>query len=100
MQTAFCKRVGIEVPIIQAAMAGAIGPALAAAVSNAGALGMLAPWRVDGGIADGRGLAAAGLMPRVISMDCLCGLVKALAWYRRRKPPGTLFVKLLRTRKA
>jgi NAD(P)H-dependent flavin oxidoreductase YrpB (nitropropane dioxygenase family) len=47
MQTALCKRVGIEVPIIQAAMAGAVGPALAAAVSNAGALGMLAPWRAD-----------------------------------------------------
>src|SRR5262245_11329932 len=47
MQTALCKRIGIEVPIVQAAMAGAVGPALAAAVSNAGALGMLAPWRAD-----------------------------------------------------
>jgi len=28
-------------------MAGAVGPALAAAVSNAGGLGMLAPWRAD-----------------------------------------------------
>src|SRR5262245_38601943 len=47
MQTVLCKCIGIEVPIIQAAMAGAVGPALAAAVSNAGALGMLAPWRAD-----------------------------------------------------
>jgi NAD(P)H-dependent flavin oxidoreductase YrpB (nitropropane dioxygenase family) len=45
MQTAFCKRVGVELPIIQAPMGGAVGPALAAAVSNAGGLGMLVPWR-------------------------------------------------------
>jgi NAD(P)H-dependent flavin oxidoreductase YrpB (nitropropane dioxygenase family) len=47
MQTALCKLLGIELPIIQAAMAGAAGPALAAAVSNAGGLGMLVPWRAD-----------------------------------------------------
>jgi nitronate monooxygenase len=47
MQTAFCKRVGIELPIIQAPMGGAVGPALAAAVSSAGGLGMLALWRAD-----------------------------------------------------
>src|SRR5579871_3864869 len=47
MRTRFCECVGIELPIIQAPMGGAVGPALAAAVSNAGALGMLAPWRVN-----------------------------------------------------
>jgi NAD(P)H-dependent flavin oxidoreductase YrpB (nitropropane dioxygenase family) len=47
MKTALCERLGIEVPIIQAAMGGAVGPALAAAVSNAGGLGMLAPWSLD-----------------------------------------------------
>jgi len=48
MQTALCRRLGIERPIIQAAMGGGVaGPALAAAVSNAGGLGMLAPWRAD-----------------------------------------------------
>jgi len=47
MKTALCKRVGIELPIIQAPMGGAVGPALAAAVSNAGGLGMLVPWRAD-----------------------------------------------------
>lgn len=46
-QTAFCKRVGVELPIIQAPMGGAGGPALAAAVSNAGGLGMLVLWRAD-----------------------------------------------------
>src|SRR5258708_37008674 len=52
MQTALCKCLGIEVPIIQAPMAGAVGPQLAAAVSNAGGLGMLVLWR--GGPAPGR----------------------------------------------
>src|SRR5258706_11875955 len=47
MQTALCKLLGIDVPIIQAPMAGAVGPALAAAVSNAGGLGMLVLWRAD-----------------------------------------------------
>ena len=47
MQTALCKLLGIDLPIIQAAMAGAVGPPLVAAVSNAGGLGMLVPWRAD-----------------------------------------------------
>jgi nitronate monooxygenase len=47
MQTRFCERVGVELPIIQAPMGGAVGPALAAAVSNAGGLGMLALWSAD-----------------------------------------------------
>jgi NAD(P)H-dependent flavin oxidoreductase YrpB (nitropropane dioxygenase family) len=47
MQTALCKCVGIELPIIQAPMGGAVGPSLAAAVSNAGGLGMLVLWRAD-----------------------------------------------------
>jgi len=42
MPNPFCKLVNIDLPIIQAAMGGASCPALAAAVSNAGALGMLA----------------------------------------------------------
>ena len=41
MRTALCERLGIDVPIIQAAFGNAASPALAAAVSNAGALGML-----------------------------------------------------------
>lgn len=47
MRTALCERVGIDLPIIQAPMGGAAGPALVAAVSNAGALGMLPLWRAD-----------------------------------------------------
>ena len=47
MKTILCTRVGTEVPIIQAPMRVAVGPALASAVSNAGGLGMLALWRAD-----------------------------------------------------
>src|SRR5437660_10596647 len=42
MRTALCEQLGIEVPIVQAPMGGASCPALAAAVSEAGGLGMLA----------------------------------------------------------
>ena len=42
MRTSLCDELSIDVPIIQAAMGGASCPALAAAVSNAGGLGMLA----------------------------------------------------------
>src|ERR1700730_3767966 len=47
MITAVCARLGIEIPIIQAPMGGAVGPALAAAVSNAGGLCTLALWGAD-----------------------------------------------------
>jgi NAD(P)H-dependent flavin oxidoreductase YrpB (nitropropane dioxygenase family) len=47
MKTTLCGRLGIELAIIQAPMGGAVGPALASAVSNAGGLGMLSPWRAD-----------------------------------------------------
>ncbi len=49
MKTALCERLGIELPINQAAMGGAVGPALAAAVSNVGGLGMLPLCRLDVG---------------------------------------------------
>jgi NAD(P)H-dependent flavin oxidoreductase YrpB (nitropropane dioxygenase family) len=47
MKTALCEHLGIDVPIIQAPMGGAVGPTLAAAVSNAGGLGMLVLWRAE-----------------------------------------------------
>jgi NAD(P)H-dependent flavin oxidoreductase YrpB (nitropropane dioxygenase family) len=46
VKTSLCERLGIELPIIQAPMGGAVGPQLAA-VSNAGGLGMLVLWRAD-----------------------------------------------------
>ena len=42
MPNAFSSLVGIDIPIVQAAMGGATSPQFAAAVSNAGGLGMLA----------------------------------------------------------
>lgn len=45
--TAFLAKTGIQVPIIQAPMAGVSTPALAAAVSDAGALGSIAVGTVD-----------------------------------------------------
>jgi len=47
MKTDVCERLGIDLPIILAPMAGAVGPELAAAVSNAGGLGILPLWRAD-----------------------------------------------------
>ncbi len=41
LQTSLCTLLNIELPIIQAPMGGVVTPALAAAVSNAGGLGML-----------------------------------------------------------
>lgn len=42
MQTPFCRRLGLTVPVVQAPIGSAATPELAAAVSNAGGLGMLA----------------------------------------------------------
>lgn len=48
MDTPLCKALDIELPIIQAPVGGhVVGPALAAAVSNAGGLGMLVLWRAS-----------------------------------------------------
>lgn len=47
MSTALCRKLGIEIPIIQAPMGGVASARLAAAVSNAGALGTLPLWAVD-----------------------------------------------------
>lgn len=44
MPTTVCKRLGIRLPIVLAPMGGAVGPELAAAVSNAGGLGILPLW--------------------------------------------------------
>ena len=48
LQTSLCDLLEIDVPIIQAPIGGAAGPALAAAVSNAGALGQVTqPYSID-----------------------------------------------------
>jgi len=48
VRTPLCELLGIEEPIVQAPIGTAAGPRLAAAVSNAGALGMVAlSWVAD-----------------------------------------------------
>ena len=45
MGFSFCECVGVELPVVLAPMGGAVGAKLAAAVSNAGGLGILPLWR-------------------------------------------------------
>jgi nitronate monooxygenase len=47
MRDQLCTMLGIEIPIVQAPMGGAVPVRLAAAVSDAGALGTLPLWRTD-----------------------------------------------------
>lgn len=47
------ERLGISIPIILAPMGGAVGPELCAAVSNAGALGVIPLWFEDADVAAG-----------------------------------------------
>ena len=47
LHTPLCKLLNIELPIIQAPIGGAAGPALAAAVSNAGGLGVVTQLNVN-----------------------------------------------------
>lgn len=47
MRTALCDKVGVEIPIVQAPMGGAVGPGLTAAVCNAGGLGTIPLWGED-----------------------------------------------------
>ena len=47
MRDRLCKMLGIDIPIVLAPMGGAVAPRLAAAVSNAGALGTLPLWRSE-----------------------------------------------------
>lgn len=46
IETAFMRRFGLGVPLVQAPMAGVAGPELVAAAANAGALGILPIWAV------------------------------------------------------
>lgn len=47
MTTKACEVLGIDLPIVLAPMGGAVGPELAAAVSNAGGMGSLPLWSAD-----------------------------------------------------
>ncbi len=71
MRTPLCETLGIDYPILQAAIGGAAGPELAAAVSNAGGLGTVAltGWGGDGAkklIRETRGLTKRGFATNVV----------------------------------
>lgn len=61
---AFCDRLGIQVPIVQAPVGSISTPELAAAVSNAGALGMIGVGGMPVGMVKARLRATAGLTGR------------------------------------
>jgi len=65
-------RIGIDLPIFQAPMAGTSTPAMAAAVSNAGALGALglAAEKTEGA---GRMIAATRELPQARLAECRGG---------------------------
>lgn len=63
------QRIGIELPIIQAPMAGTSTPAMAAAVSNAGALGSIGVGAVNAEGARGMIAAVQGLTNRAFNVN-------------------------------
>src|SRR5215510_11894361 len=86
------ETLGIDLPIIQAPMAGVSTPAMAAAVSNAGALGSLG---VGGGDADAARKAIAAVRERskrALNVNVFChqpakaNSAVEVAWVERLKP--------------
>ncbi len=77
MRTPVCELLGIDRPIVQAPIGAAAGPQLAAAVSQAGALGMLAlSWARD----------TAGLVSQTAALTgCPFGGNLVLAWDQHRR---------------
>ncbi|MEG0818947.1 MAG: nitronate monooxygenase, partial [Brevundimonas sp.] len=72
MKTALTDRLGLDLPIIQAPMAGTSTPELAAAVSNAGALGSISIASVDAleGQRQIRALKALTTRPFNVNLFC------------------------------
>ena len=91
-RTKFLSRLGFEHPIIQAPMAGVSSPAMAAAVSNAGALGSIGFGAVD---AEGAGEmidATRKLTDRSFHVNVFChqpaltDATRESAWLERLRP--------------
>jgi nitronate monooxygenase len=72
MQTALTRRLGLDHPIIQAPMVGTSTPELAAAVSNAGALGSIAFGAIDAGTARGDLRRTRALTDRPVNVNLFC----------------------------
>ena len=85
MKTAACKTLGIEVPIVQAPMEGAVGPRLAAAVSNAGGLGMLVPWASDIEVLRREVRETRALTSKPFAVNLNLNSLKKNAWTRASK---------------
>ena len=65
----FIEKIGVKVPIVLAPMAGSAGPALAAAVCNAGGLGMLPVWPNQAAAVIHEMRAIRGLTPRPFGIN-------------------------------
>jgi len=90
--TALCERLGLELPIIQAPMAGVQGSALALAVSGAGGLGSLpcAMLGHDGIRSELSAITAGSLKPYNVNFFChtppVPDVERETAWRRRLGP--------------
>src|SRR4051794_20511140 len=88
----FCQRLDLRVPIIQAPMAGVSTPALAAAVSNAGALGSISVGVVDAPAARTMIAAVRALTDQPFNVNVFCHRpavadpVRESAWIARLAP--------------
>ena len=101
----FLRRLGIELPIIQAPMAGVSTPEMAAAVSNAGGLGSLGVGSVDAGATRQMIAAVRARTERPFQVNVFChkpavqDAAREASWLARlgpefarygAKPPGRL----------
>jgi len=97
MKTALTERFGLSHPIIQAPMAGTSTPALAAAVSNAGALGSISIGSVDAVQAGHHIRALKALTSRSVNVNVFCHAAEPRdeardhAWIEALRPLFTRF---------
>lgn len=90
MQTVLARRLNLDHPIIQAPMAGTSTPALAAAVSNAGALGSIAVGALDAEAARAQIRAVRALTDRPFNVNVFCHAPSPLDEPRNRAWIGAL----------
>jgi nitronate monooxygenase len=88
----FLELVGIDLPIVQAPMAGISTPALAAAVSNAGGLGSLGLGAMDAAVARTTIAEFRALSPRSLHVNVFChrparaDAAREAAWIEHLRP--------------
>jgi nitronate monooxygenase len=88
----FLRRIGIDLPIIQAPMAGISTPEMAAAVSNAGGLGSIGIGATDAETARGMIRAVRSRTDRPFNVNVFCHRpavpdpVREAAWLARLAP--------------